>query len=96
MTDKTVMVACRPRELRPGMVAEAFSARDGGWGHYEIEKVEKRPGRRERGLEPVPTRYWVWYKGIPGRRTLTPTATVTITAASYYKITEDQTRAGSS
>jgi hypothetical protein len=75
-------------------VAEVFNPAGGGWSLRRIEKVEKRPGRRAttaaeaRRGEPirdaVPTRYLVWYEGISGRRTLGSSATVHVTAASWY------------
>lgn len=88
-----VMVACRARDLRPGLMAEVWSVTD-EWVLRKITFAEKRPGRRattaagiRRGeplREAVPTRYKVRYEGVPGTRTLTPGAAVNVTATSWY------------
>jgi hypothetical protein len=91
------MVSCKPRELRAGLVAEVFYAPE-GWVYREITKitkVEKKPGHRATTAQqiragqpmrgPSPTRYLVWYRNIPGHRTLMPAATVHVTAESYYR-----------
>lgn len=88
--DGPVMVSCRAREIRAGLVAEVFYA-PAGWVLRTVTKAEKRPGKRANAArhEPgTPTRYLVWYEGIPGHRTLTPGTSIAVTAQSWYALQE--------